>query len=73
MCPISIKYGVKPGPGSKMEHTLQRPPRELPDLSVLRVSEVYKDFHIETAPLITTMGINSEVPLVNSAFGKVQA
>ncbi|XP_061086400.1 uncharacterized protein LOC133121214 [Conger conger] len=44
---------------------------ELSDLSLLQVSEIYKD--MACAPLITTMGISSEVPLVDSALGKVQA
>ncbi|XP_061077381.1 uncharacterized protein LOC133111208 isoform X2 [Conger conger] len=44
---------------------------ELPDLSLLQVSEIYKD--MACAPLITTMGISSEVLLVDSALGKVQA
>ncbi|XP_076843798.1 uncharacterized protein LOC143526239 isoform X2 [Brachyhypopomus gauderio] len=46
---------------------------DLPDLSVLRVSEVYRDFPPQTAPLITTMGISQDHPLVESAFGMVQA
>uniref|UniRef100_A0A3B1IFD2 YqaJ viral recombinase domain-containing protein n=1 Tax=Astyanax mexicanus TaxID=7994 RepID=A0A3B1IFD2_ASTMX len=45
---------------------------DLPDLSVLHVSEVYKDFP-HPAPLITTMGISKDIPLVESAFGRVQA
>ncbi|KAL2095395.1 hypothetical protein ACEWY4_010114 [Coilia grayii] len=46
---------------------------ELLDLSVLRVSDVYKDFTPLSAPTICTMGITSEVPLVDSALGLVQA
>ncbi|KAK1900702.1 Protein CASC3 [Dissostichus eleginoides] len=46
--------------------------RELPDPDVLKVSEAYKDFSADIAPLITTMAISVDVPLVNSAFGKVQ-
>lgn len=45
---------------------------DLPDMSVLRVNEVYQGMPRETAPLITTMGIAGGVPLVDSAFGKVQ-
>ncbi|KAJ8010007.1 hypothetical protein DPEC_G00070070 [Dallia pectoralis] len=45
---------------------------ELPDPDVLNVDEVYKDFLPDIAPLITTMVINADVPLVDSAFGKVQ-
>ncbi|CAK6964437.1 uncharacterized protein LOC111194922 isoform X2 [Scomber scombrus] len=45
---------------------------ELPDPDVLKVAEVYKDFSADIAPLITTMAISADVPLVDSAFGKVQ-
>ncbi len=44
-----------------------------PDLAMLRVSEVYKDFPPSLAPLVTTMGMSADVPLVQSAFGAVQA
>ncbi|XP_076876591.1 uncharacterized protein LOC143525969 isoform X2 [Brachyhypopomus gauderio] len=46
---------------------------ELPDPDVLKVDEQYKDFTADIAPLITTMAISADVPLVDSAFGKVQA
>ncbi len=46
---------------------------ELLDLAMLRVSEVYKDFPPSLAPLVTTMGMSADVPLVQSAFGAVQA
>lgn len=46
---------------------------DLPDLSVLRVTEVYKDFPAAEAPMICSMGITCEVPLVESALGMVQA
>ena len=42
------------------------------DLPVLQVNEIYQDMPMETAPFITTMGITGGVPLVDSAFGKVQ-
>ncbi|XP_056431624.1 uncharacterized protein LOC130393647 isoform X2 [Gadus chalcogrammus] len=45
---------------------------ELPDLSVLRVSEVYKDFAAADRPMICSMGITEDIPLVDSLFGKVQ-
>lgn len=45
---------------------------ELPDPDVLKVDVVYKDFLPDIAPLITTMAINADVPLIDSAFGKVQ-
>lgn len=45
---------------------------ELPDPDVLKVAEVYKDFSADIAPLITTMAISADIPLVDSAFGKVQ-
>ncbi len=37
---------------------------ELPDLAMLRVSEVNKDFPTSLAPLVTTMGMSADVPLV---------
>lgn len=43
---------------------------ELLDLSILRVSEIYKEYTPASAP---TMGITCEVPLVDSALGLVQA
>ncbi|MED6291489.1 hypothetical protein CHARACLAT_024203 [Characodon lateralis] len=45
---------------------------DMPDPNVLRVAEVYQDFAADLAPLITTMAISADVPLVDSAFGKVQ-
>lgn len=47
--------------------------RDLPDLSVLRVTKVYRDFPAAEAPMICSMGISCKVPLVDSALGKVQA
>ncbi|XP_034075609.1 uncharacterized protein LOC117548421 [Gymnodraco acuticeps] len=44
----------------------------LPDSDVLKVCEAYKDFSAVIAPLITTMAISVDVPLVNCTFGKVQ-
>uniref|UniRef100_A0A671V656 YqaJ viral recombinase domain-containing protein n=1 Tax=Sparus aurata TaxID=8175 RepID=A0A671V656_SPAAU len=44
----------------------------LPELSTLRVDEVYGDLPSNVAPLITTMAITNNVPLVDSKFGKVQ-
>lgn len=46
---------------------------DLPDFSVLRMTEVYKDFPATEAPMIYSIGISCEVPLVDSAPGKVQA
>ncbi|CAI5694544.1 unnamed protein product [Oreochromis niloticus] len=45
---------------------------DLPDLSVLRVSEVYQTFSDADRPMICTMGISDDIPLVGSRFGKVQ-
>ncbi|XP_051558066.1 uncharacterized protein LOC127443464 isoform X2 [Myxocyprinus asiaticus] len=45
---------------------------DLPDMSVLHVNEIYQGMPREAAPPITTMGIAGDVPLVDSAFGKVQ-
>lgn len=44
----------------------------LPELSTLRVDEVYCDLPSEAAPLITTMSMDIGAPLVDSVFGKVQ-
>ncbi|XP_016115352.1 uncharacterized protein [Sinocyclocheilus grahami] len=79
--------GVRPGPVEEMEFRKPRNSTtdcvrsslykaldgELPDLAMLRVSEVYKDFPPSLAPLVTTMGMSADVPLVQSAFGAVQA
>ncbi|KAK5859094.1 hypothetical protein PBY51_003185 [Eleginops maclovinus] len=35
---------------------------DLPDLSVLQVSEVFKDFSAAEAPMICSMGISCEIP-----------
>ncbi|XP_028460066.1 uncharacterized protein LOC114572580 isoform X2 [Perca flavescens] len=43
---------------------------DMPD--VLKVTEAYKGFSPDIAPLITTMSISANVPLVESALGKVQ-
>ncbi|XP_013855903.1 uncharacterized protein LOC106511705, partial [Austrofundulus limnaeus] len=45
---------------------------DLPDPDVLRVAEVYQDFAADLAPLITTMAISADVPVVESTFGTVQ-
>ncbi|KAG5270932.1 hypothetical protein AALO_G00173970 [Alosa alosa] len=45
---------------------------DLPDPDVLKVDEAYQDFTADLAPLITTLSISSDVPLVDSAFGTVQ-
>jgi len=45
---------------------------ELPDLSVLRVSEVFNNFADADLPMICSMGISEDIPLVDSLFGKVQ-
>lgn len=45
---------------------------QLPDRDVLNVAEAYKDFSPDEAPLITTMAISADVPLVDSAYGMVQ-
>lgn len=45
----------------------------MPDMDLLRVSETYANFPPLTAPLVTTMEMSADVPLVESAFGPVQA
>uniref|UniRef100_A0A8C6KPA7 YqaJ viral recombinase domain-containing protein n=1 Tax=Nothobranchius furzeri TaxID=105023 RepID=A0A8C6KPA7_NOTFU len=44
----------------------------LPDISTLKVQEAYHGLDAAEAPMITTMAISSDVPLVESAFGPVQ-
>lgn len=44
----------------------------LPDLSVLRVAEVYSGLDPLDMPLVTTMGMSIDKPLVDSEFGLVQ-
>ncbi|ROL49977.1 hypothetical protein DPX16_0015 [Anabarilius grahami] len=39
---------------------------ELPDLSVLQVAEAYKDFASAVAPLVTTVEMSCDDPLVDS-------
>ncbi|CAI5638947.1 unnamed protein product [Oreochromis niloticus] len=45
---------------------------DLPDLSVLRVSEVYQTFSDADRPMICIMGISDDIPLVESLFGKTR-
>ena len=45
----------------------------MPDMDLLRVSETYANFSLLTSPLVTTMEMSADVPLVESAFGPVQA
>ncbi|KAL3999970.1 tubulin-specific chaperone D [Sarotherodon galilaeus] len=45
---------------------------DLPDLSVLRVSEVYQTFSDADRPMICNMGISDDIPLAESLFGTVQ-
>ncbi|XP_030254932.1 uncharacterized protein LOC115570464 [Sparus aurata] len=44
----------------------------LPDISTLKVQDVYHGLTADEAPMITTMAISSDVPLVGSKFGQVQ-
>ncbi|XP_029615867.1 uncharacterized protein LOC115198224 isoform X4 [Salmo trutta] len=79
--------GVKPGPVDGIE--FRKPTNScadgvrsslykalngyMPDMDLLRVSETYANFPSLTAPLVTTMEMSADVPLVESAFGPVQA
>ncbi|XP_063735222.1 uncharacterized protein LOC134861726 [Eleginops maclovinus] len=67
--PKSRQYTVADGVRSKRYKAVQG---DLPDPDVLKVDEAYKDFTADIAPLITTMAISSDVPLVDSAYGPVQ-
>ncbi|CAB1351236.1 unnamed protein product, partial [Coregonus sp. 'balchen'] len=80
--------GVKPGPINKIVISKPTPKSMaeggvrstlykgmvglLPDLSVLKVEETYRDFHMLDKPLVTTMVMTVDRPLVESAFGLVQ-
>lgn len=44
----------------------------LPDPAVLRVAEVYSVLDPLDRPLVTTMGMSMDKPLVDSEFGLVQ-
>nr|XP_023665102.1 uncharacterized protein LOC111842592 isoform X2 [Paramormyrops kingsleyae] len=44
----------------------------LPEISTLKVHDVYHDLPADKAPMITTMAVSSDVPLVDSMFGEVQ-
>ncbi|XP_029955469.1 uncharacterized protein LOC115394311 isoform X2 [Salarias fasciatus] len=46
---------------------------DLPDLSVLQLTEVYKEFSADEVPMICSMGISCEIPLAESSLGLVQA
>lgn len=45
---------------------------ELPDMTLSHLKSAYEGMPRETAPLITTMEVSSDVPLVDCTFGKVQ-
>lgn len=44
----------------------------LPDISSLNIQEAYRGLSQKETPMITTMAISSDVPLVESMFGLVQ-
>ncbi|XP_037531175.1 uncharacterized protein LOC119421601 isoform X2 [Nematolebias whitei] len=44
----------------------------LPLISTLRIQDVYRGLPAEEAPMITTMAVSNDVPLVDSLFGPVQ-
>ncbi|XP_063040896.1 uncharacterized protein LOC134435783 isoform X1 [Engraulis encrasicolus] len=59
--------------GGGVRSTLYKAVRgELPDPDTLKVTEAYADFPAILAPLITTLAISPDVPLVDSALGQVQ-
>ncbi|KAM9443424.1 uncharacterized protein ACWYII_014986 [Salvelinus alpinus] len=74
--------GVKPGPIDGIEFSKPNSCADgirsslykalngyMPDMDLLRVSETYANF----SPLVTTMEMSADLPLVESAFGPVQA
>ncbi|XP_076732995.1 uncharacterized protein LOC106676253 isoform X2 [Maylandia zebra] len=80
--------GVRPGPINSMIFTKPVPNRmaqtgvrsgfyrgmvgPLPDPCLFRITEAYAKFNIEDRPLVTTMNMRPDKPLVESAFGLVQ-
>lgn len=69
---------VKPKPGatsaSGIRSSLYKAySGELPDPSTLDPKAVYTDFKQGSLPLICTMNLSPDKPLVESIFGKVQA
>ncbi|KAL4008466.1 hypothetical protein ACER0C_002318 [Sarotherodon galilaeus] len=80
--------GVKPGPINSMIFTKPVPNRmaqtgvrsgfyrgmvgPLSDPCLFRITEAYAKFNIEDRPLVTTMNMRPDKPLVESAFGLVQ-
>ncbi|KAG7473914.1 hypothetical protein MATL_G00101010 [Megalops atlanticus] len=72
MVVISAKpkqYTVADGVRSNQYKAVQG---ELLEQDVLKVEEAFKDITADLAPLIITMGIREDVPLVDSALGAVQ-
>ncbi|XP_064844618.1 uncharacterized protein LOC135555779 [Oncorhynchus masou masou] len=45
----------------------------MPDMDLLHLSETYANFSPLTTPLVTTMEMSADVPLVESPFGPMQA
>nr|XP_055056334.1 uncharacterized protein LOC129440816 isoform X2 [Misgurnus anguillicaudatus] len=84
----TITKGVKPGPINAMvitkpvaNRTAQGGVRSglyrgmvglLPDPCMFRVEEAYAEYNHEDKPLVTTMNMSPDKPLVESAFGLVQ-
>ncbi|XP_049447574.1 uncharacterized protein LOC125898014 isoform X2 [Epinephelus fuscoguttatus] len=80
--------GVRPGPIKSMVFTKPVPNRmvqtgvrsgcyrgmvvPLPEPCMFRIEEAYAKFSIEDRPLVTTMNMGPDKPLVESAFGLVQ-
>ncbi|KAL1268628.1 hypothetical protein QQF64_033991 [Cirrhinus molitorella] len=76
--PVDAMVVVKPKPGatarSGIRSTLYKAYRgELPVLSTLNPTVYYAGFEPSSLPLSCKMNISSDKPLVESAFGKVQA
>ncbi|KAK0152979.1 hypothetical protein N1851_005346 [Merluccius polli] len=79
--PVDAMVVVKPKPGTNQPPTSASGIRstlykgysgELPDPSTLNPQSAYADMDAGFLPLICTMNISSEKPLVDSIFGKVQ-
>ncbi|XP_070406716.1 uncharacterized protein [Nothobranchius furzeri] len=76
--PVDAMVVVKPKPGATSSSGVRSAlykgySGELPDPATLNPTAVYTDFDPDSLPLICSMNISPDKPLVDSIFGKVQA
>ncbi|KAK2872166.1 hypothetical protein Q8A67_022063 [Cirrhinus molitorella] len=72
---LESSRGVKPKPGATSSSGIRSAPiqGELPVPSTLDPKAAYADFKPDSLPLICTMNLSPDKPLLDSIFGKVQA